>query len=146
MSNLYLFNVGHVYFGGFAFSRSMFAQSVTSPSHQPHTEDTQRHHRRTRKAAVNLEFNQEPDQICWNQLHTRRTRPFVTYIWPQTNKIPHNLAIPPLQKPWLFTPVHNTLPYRETEWTWQAIDKTTFLAEIKKKYRSYLLTMATSHS
>ena len=60
---------------------------------------------RPMKAAGNLKFNQEPDQICKHQLHTRKIRPFVTYIDPQNNEIAQNLAIPPPQKHCLFTPV-----------------------------------------
>ncbi len=50
------------------------------------------------KAAGNLEFNQEPDQICFYQLHDRMMRSFVTYIQPQTNGIAHILAILPPRK------------------------------------------------
>ena len=61
------------------------------------------------KATRNLKNNQELDQICKKQQHTRKMRCNITYIDPEMNEIPHNLAIPPQQWPCLFSPVPNTL-------------------------------------
>ena len=38
------------------------------------------------EATRNIENNQEPDQICKSQQHTRKIRPFITYIQPKTNE------------------------------------------------------------
>ncbi len=102
-------------------------------------------HRETRKP-VNLEFNQEPDQICKYQEYRIKLRCSVAYIDPQTNKIAQNLAIPLPQKSCVFAPPFPLHYYTETEWPRQAIHQAAFSPKMYKKYSSYLLTTATTRS